>query len=361
MIPVIILNALDDYFTNILEFFRLACRKFIDWVYLPKDSINSVDDKESGDIYNPFHNKKYDYSDELDSLEYNYNDNDYNSHEIGWKDYILFGVLAVAITYFLYPDMYNNLYYAIKGKIFPGGGGGVDPKGEPGNSLSDNQIPYKNYKGRISPVIPEHILRDNLEEIAFSGLTSTEKNASLLHLYYDSIKSGDVVNKSNQIADLAIELNNTMSANPTINPFTLDLNRLRYVTEPTSNLIMPLDLTSPESNSTGYITPTHPSLQINTNIVSQTSSGSITPTHPSLQINTNIVSQTSSGSITPTNNLSPIPSPAPLPIKSPQYPRDLDDLSWISNRNKLKGMYSPKTPERGVDIVDLMDKLNKDK
>jgi|SRR5882757_8092734 len=269
MIPVIILNALDDYFSYIVEFFRLACKRFIDWVLsdspskiIPKQSDIPKDINKSNrdpvDVYNPFYAKRY-----VDSEEYygSYNgipEIDIEPHKIGWKDYLLFGVLAVAVTYYLYPDMYNNLYYAIKGKIFPGsggsGGGGLPGFNAP--PVSDKDVPYKVYKGKnfgvaTLPATSEITLRHNLEEIAFSSLTSTEKNASLLHLYNDVLKSGDVINKSNQIADLAAELNNTISKNPTMNPFTMDLNMLRHTTVPTTQLITPSNFSSPEGSVVG--------------------------------------------------------------------------------------------------------------
>jgi len=425
MIPVIILNVLNDYFEYIIEFFRLACKRFIDWVLegsnsnipeISKDINKSNNNREPVDVYNPFYAKRY-----VDSEDYygSYNgipDIDIEPHKFGWKDFVLFGVLAVGITYYLYPDMYNNLYFAIKGKIFPGsggsGGGGLPGFNAP--PVSDKDVPYKVYKGKnfsvtTVPVTSEQVLRSNMEEIAFSGLTSAEKNASLLHLYNDVLKSGDVINKSNQIADLAVELNNTISKNPTMKPFTMDLNGLRHTTVPTTQLIIASNLSSPEGSVAGYLTPVEninrgpsynspsmpgdflkplPQSNISTGHITPTQSnldnlrdsllGShITPTQsnlstgyitpkgvsvpPVLGIDTNVgdvSSSSSSSSTTPTSSLSPQPSPAPLPVRSPGYPREPHDLSWISSQNRLRGFYSPTKPEIGVDIVNLMDKLN---
>jgi len=399
MIPVIILNVLNDYFEYIIEFFRLACKRFIDWVLsdsptkiIPKESEISKDinksnsDRNPDDVYNPFYTNRYIDS---DGFYRGVPEIDYEPHKIGWKDYVLLGVLAVGVTYYLYPDMYNNLYFAIKGKIFPGSGGsgGAGLPGFSGPPVSDKDVPYKVYKGKnfsvtTVPVTSEQVLRNNLEEIAFSGLTSAEKNASLLHLYNDVLKSGDIINKSNQIADLAAELNNVISKNPTINPFTMDLNSLRHTTVPTTQLITPSNFSSPEGSVAGYLTPreshTTPTQSSLDNLKDQLFGGAtpqsdldnlrdsllgshITPTQSNLQIDTNLgvdISPLSSNSSTPTSTLSPQPSPAPLPVRSPDYPRDLDDLSWIAKQNRLKSFNSPNKSDTGVDVVDLMDKLN---
>jgi hypothetical protein len=400
MIPVIILNVLDDYFAYIIEFFRLACKRFIDWVLkdsnsiipeISKDINKSNNVKKPVDIYDPFYAKRYVDSEDSYGFYNGVSEFDFEPHKIGWKDYVLFGVLVIGVTYYLYPDMYNNLYYAIKAKIYPGSGGrgGTGLPGFNAPPVSDNDVPYKVFKGKnfgvaTLPVTSEITLRHNLEEIAFSGLTSAEKNASLLHLYNDVLKSGDVINNSNQIADLAVELNNIISKNPTINPFTIDFNMLRHTTVTTTQLVTPSNFSSPEGSVVGYltpreshITPTQSNLEVlgaRTPLPQPTQSGldivrdsvqafgpRTTPTQTNLQIDTNILvdlSPSSSNSTTPTSGLSPQPSPAPLPVRSPDYPRDLDDLSWIARQNKLKGFYSPTKPGTGVDVVDLMDKLN---
>jgi hypothetical protein len=362
MIPAIILNFLNDYFTHIVEFFRVACKRFIDWVLtdsntnvpeISKDINKSNNNRKPVDVYDPFYAKRYVDSEDFYQSYNGIPEIDLEPHKIGWKDYVLFGVVAVAVTYYLYPDMYNNIYYALKGKIFPGGGKGSPDLG--GNNTSNYNPQYKVYKGKnfsatSIPVTSEQILRSNMEEIAFSGLTSAEKNASLLHLYNDVLKSGDIATKSNQIVDIALELNNTITVNPTMNPFTMDLNRLRYVINPTSNLIMPLDL----RESLTPIATSHIPNSMLGDIPKPESTGSITPkgvtTTPVLEIDTNV------GSINPTSL--PQPSPAPLPVRSPGYTSSPDDLSWIARESKLRGYYSPSKPGTGVDVADLMDKLN---
>jgi hypothetical protein len=322
--------------------------------------------------------------------------------------------------------MYNNLYYAIKGKFYPGGGKGSDPafnfkdksiscaatiKGgasdastsKGGSVPSEHALKNKvrsiiaNYneffKTSSGETIPSnttlstnalHIikLRDELEHIAFGNFTSAEKNASLLNLYFNQVKATGYKTEANLIVDLAIELNNTISYNPTLKPFTIDLNGLRLTPNSLPLPVTVQDLTTiPEianlSSPSGNINPSTPSvltetvqpisskpilrIDPNINVIPSSDIGS-----PSSQYSSPQSSQSSplSGSSTPNSALPSQPSPLPLPVRSPDTKPSEEYLSWVSKTNRLKGYYgahlSARTAEN-VDVTDLMNRLNRTK
>ena len=58
------------------------------------------------------------------------------STKTSWKTVIFFTVLAIGVSYFMFPEMYHGIYNGLKDKFFP------DNRGGGGNS-SNNDYKYR--------------------------------------------------------------------------------------------------------------------------------------------------------------------------------------------------------------------------
>ena len=133
LIPVMILDMITEYYVDLGLFFKKILKRFINWIYTtdvkvePKKVINRKRVKE---IIDPFSTpikaadiESYDYRDYYKGIE------EYEaSQRIGWKTVAFFTFLAVGVSYYMYPELYQAVYYAIKDRLFgdtPRGGGGA--------------------------------------------------------------------------------------------------------------------------------------------------------------------------------------------------------------------------------------------
>jgi len=134
MLPALILDAINEYIVDLGLFFKNTLRKLIAWVYsepyLPKLGDKFYPNKIKGKnrahtLPDPF---QYTLNtNDIDDLDYVYLEQ--SNSKIGWKTVAIFTVLAFGVSYYMYPDMYNNIYTFIIDYFFspdPNGRGGVE-------------------------------------------------------------------------------------------------------------------------------------------------------------------------------------------------------------------------------------------
>ena len=139
-IPTFILDRLSNYYIYFLEGFKQLMQELIKWVYsdnkLPNKS--KMDDMTPEPIYDasilPYigddgvYHFKYDFEEE-------------KSGNINWKTITLFVILALGISYYYYPDSYNQLYSNLK-SLFSKDGGSSGPSGSSKPSGPDTSGSY---------------------------------------------------------------------------------------------------------------------------------------------------------------------------------------------------------------------------
>jgi hypothetical protein len=106
----LITENLGDYIYNIIDYFKDLFKKFIDWVTSeqPKKSIKR---KRLYQLPEPRMDYKFDhdYSDLDLELGYDYSDDSYYKTKI-----ILFILISIGLSYYLYPEYYNSSFNSIK-------------------------------------------------------------------------------------------------------------------------------------------------------------------------------------------------------------------------------------------------------
>jgi len=128
IMPLMVIDIINQLIEEFAINFKEMIRNFINWVYnSPKIEVKSVDHtpaRPGGRVTDPFQLGNYQFSD-LDE-EYIYSEGNTN-----WKTIALFAIFAIGISYYMYPDLYHNIYHAIKDRFFPDSG-----RGEGGGSTS---------------------------------------------------------------------------------------------------------------------------------------------------------------------------------------------------------------------------------
>jgi hypothetical protein len=148
LIPVIILDSINEYIIDLGLFFKNLLRKFIDWIYSgeikldPKKVQQNKLPKRDNIIRDPFSGTHVENIQNMDYREF-YRDYDQElSTKTSWKTVIYFTILAVGVSYFIYPDLYHAIYYGIKDRLFPGGGGGPGG-GTTSGGAGDTPVPVR--------------------------------------------------------------------------------------------------------------------------------------------------------------------------------------------------------------------------
>jgi len=338
LIPVIILEGLNEYIEELALYFKNIFRKFIDWVY-DKEASETGDKSTKKENISPKIPTQDHFSYKASDLELGEFDNlsTFRDEENPYLNWISIAILTFAIfglSYSLHPELYHNIFSNLKDLFFPGRGGG-------GDSIGGVNTP---------PINPNLILKNTTDRIindnTLSNIEKAERVQALAKTVLYQVHTITPEDKLEKVGILAEAIRIINDANDTVS-----------------------SASSSPSTSVGSLTPTNISIILPSN----------SPT-PSI----------SAGSLTPTNNTVSLPSNSPnlnlqIPIAStstnlidldhsPVLERIPKDLEWAKG-GKLKGMFSNLSsssttpiaenstplpiPIKGTDLGKMMEELNK--
>lgn len=245
-IPIIILESINEYIVDLGLFFKNMVKKIIVWVL--EEETNLDDNKPSNKsrkVKIPSQDQ-FSYKKTLlgvDEIDYQYPEKDINI-DISWKTVLFFTVLAIGASYYMYPDLYNSIYYGLKDKFFPpsgprGGSSSLPLDKGKGVEIVSNTLKKTTYlQGKLNAVLDSNnlSLKEKLVRVTAIGM-STKLD--------EPVETEDMVLNAINSLQLAIDAES-------VHPSTSSLEGLSNISTGSSTGSL-----TPTNISTGSLTPTN--------------------------------------------------------------------------------------------------------
>lgn len=203
IIPLMITDTINQLIEDLGTNYKQIFKHFINWVYTPQtiSSFSKIEDKIENSI--PVaHSLAKGLEEELqkqggkiDLFQCNFSpdDKEYieeyinSKEEVNWKTIAFFAFLAIGISYYMYPDLYHNIYNGIKDSLFP------DRGGSDGGLGTEETVSIHSFTNKKDPshvfskaeLYDAHIslIKTKIAHIMESDATIDKKKDRILHLY----------------------------------------------------------------------------------------------------------------------------------------------------------------------------------